>query len=452
MAALQLLRAGRVHLHDHRLAAGHHPRPGADRQSRRLAGRQHAAVRRRARDRRHLRDVPVVGVLAQRDRHLDRARRGLLQRRQGAAAGGRADRPGRCRAGTVSPALRNAALVGVLVLVAVLAVFVWVMVSPRAAAHVGRVTAAGRGVVPAADPPAPRARLGGGGRPAAGPDPGGHAHRLGPDARSASSATSSSTSCCSGSACRACGLVVGARHPARRLRARPAADLGGGHARRARAGRGRFGRAAGGDGRRPGAGRRAACCCSRSSPTSWRSRSACWPGRLLDADAGSEPGSQQTGAPPAQPDSGVEHRRRSGRVDRDAETPALPVPLPAEDPAEQRRRDAQEHLQRAHARRRRSPGWRARASPPAAGACCGRTSMRWVTSAARGVGRLPRREVDPPATAAARRLTGRARRQQPIPRHRRLEQHRGAGRAPRPARRSGAPRGDRGARSRRCAS
>ncbi len=41
--------------------------------------------------------------------------------------------------GTVSPALRNTALVGVLLLAAVVAAFVWAIVSPRAAVHIGRV-------------------------------------------------------------------------------------------------------------------------------------------------------------------------------------------------------------------------------------------------------------------------------------------------------------------------
>ncbi len=41
--------------------------------------------------------------------------------------------------GTVAPALRNTALVGVLVLLAIIAVFVWAIASPRAAVQIGRV-------------------------------------------------------------------------------------------------------------------------------------------------------------------------------------------------------------------------------------------------------------------------------------------------------------------------
>ena len=87
------VRPDRLHLHDHRSAAGDHPHPGAHRQPGRLVGGQHAAVRWRAGDRCDLRDLPVLGLLPSGDRHFDPARRGVLDGRQGAAADGRPGGP-----------------------------------------------------------------------------------------------------------------------------------------------------------------------------------------------------------------------------------------------------------------------------------------------------------------------------------------------------------------------
>ena len=74
--------------------------------------------------------------------------------------------------GTVSPTLRNAALFGVLTLLGVLALFVTVMVSSRAAHAVGGFLQRVAEGAAAADPPAAGARLGAGHRPAAGRRPG----------------------------------------------------------------------------------------------------------------------------------------------------------------------------------------------------------------------------------------------------------------------------------------
>ena len=80
--------------------------------------------------------------------------------------------------GHISPALRNAALFGVLTLVALLAVFVTVMISSRAAHVVGLAVQRVAETTAAAAAAPPGTRLGTGHHRAAGSDQGGHADRL----------------------------------------------------------------------------------------------------------------------------------------------------------------------------------------------------------------------------------------------------------------------------------
>ena len=79
---------------------------------------------------------------------------------------------------------------------------------------------------------------------------------------------------------------------------------------------------------------------------------------------------------------------------------------------------------------------------------CPRTSMQWVTSAARRV-RVRPGLADPPAGSGAAAGSRLGRGQQPVPRHGRLQHHRGAGQIARRRRRSRAPRDDPDGRSRR---
>ena len=131
-------RAVELHLHLHRVAARAEPRQGAHREPVRVVGLEPAARRRRGRARGDLRHLPVVGLLA--PGHVDVGHRHRGLERAWPASRCRSSRSARCgSAGSPCPAaLTDLAVAGMFTGLGILAAFVAIMASERAAQAIGR--------------------------------------------------------------------------------------------------------------------------------------------------------------------------------------------------------------------------------------------------------------------------------------------------------------------------